>query len=170
MMFFHPEISYKGYKNDLGELDKISDDKIIEMAISFDKSYNYYDIDTILGKNKACWFWLDAFTKEDMEMNKKIAELHDGKGAYVDEFNAIGVNVNPQHFQTGYEELLNLLKGTKLQKYNAIYNEMMAKGYKTYNDVAILGVIVYGTKSELKELIENPHIKASSFGVITDKY
>jgi hypothetical protein len=47
---------------------------------------------------------------------------------------------------------------------------MMTKGYKEYNNAPILGAIVYGTKSELKSLIGNPKIKASSFGVITSKY
>lgn len=170
MMFFHPEINYKGYKNDLADLNKISDDQIIELAISFDKPYKQYQVPALLGNIKPSWYWLDAFTKEDMAMNKKLADLHSGKGAYIDEFNAIGINVNPWDIQTSYNDLLKAMKDPKFQRYNAIYNEMMAKGYKTYNDVPILGAIVYGTKSELKELIGNPSIKASSFGVITSQY
>lgn len=170
MMFFHPEINYKGYKNDLGELNKVSDDKIIELAISFDKPYKQNQVPALLGNIKPAWYWLDAFTKEDMDMYKKLADMHSGKGAYIDEFNAIGINVNPWDIETSYNDLLKAMKDPKFQKYNAIYNEMMAKGYKTYNDVPILGAIVYGTKSELQELIGNPNIKASSFGVITSIY
>ncbi|MFL0246168.1 sigma factor regulator N-terminal domain-containing protein [Candidatus Clostridium stratigraminis] len=170
MMFFHPEINYKGYKNDLNELDKISDDKIIELAISFDKPYKLVDAQFLLGKIAPTWYWLDAYTKEDMKMFKKDADMHAGAGAYIDEFNAIGVNVKPMHFDTSYNELLITLQNPKLEKYNSIYNEMMAKGYRTYSDVSILGCIVYGTKSQLKELIGNTHIKASSFGVITTIY
>ncbi|MFL0267519.1 anti sigma factor C-terminal domain-containing protein [Candidatus Clostridium radicumherbarum] len=170
MMFFHPEINYKGYKNDLSELDKISDDKIIELAISFDKPYKQVDAQFLLGKIVPTWYWLDAYTKEDMNMFKKDADMYAGAGAYIDEFNALGVNVKPMYFDTSYNELLSILQNPKLVKYNAIYNEMMAKGYKTYSDVSILGCIVYGTKSQLKELIGNPHIKASSFGVITTIY
>lgn len=116
------------------------------------------------------WYWLDAFTNEDIKTYKQEAELFAGKGAYINEFNAIGVNVKPQDFETGYIDLLNLLKNTKTENYKAKYNAMMAKGYKDYNNVPILGVIVYGTKSELKILKGNPFIKASSFGVITSKY
>jgi hypothetical protein len=170
MMFFHPDISYKEYKNDLSELDKISDDNIIELAISFNKPYKQVDAQFLLGKIQPAWYWLDTYTKEDMNMYKKFADMYDGKGAYIDEFNAIGVNVNPRSFQTSYDELLTILQDPKLVKYNAIYNEMIAKGYKTYSDVSILGAIVYGTKSELKELVGNPNIKASSFGVITSIY
>ena len=170
MMFFHPEISYKGYKDDLGQLDKISDDQLIELAVSFDKPYKHYEVQSLLSKVNASWYWLDAFTKEDMKMNKDEAKLFSGKGANIHEFNAIGVNVKPQDFETGYTDLMNLLKDTKLERYKDIYNEMIAKGYKDYNDVPILGAIVYGTKSELKVLIGNPSIKASSFGVIISKY
>jgi hypothetical protein len=170
MMFFHPEINYRGYKNDLSELDKISDDKIIELAISFDKSYKQVDAQFLLGKIEPTWYWLDVYTKEDMNRFKQDADMYAGAGAYIDEFNAIGVNVKPKHFDTSYNELLSVLKDPYFKSYNEKYTEMMAKGYKTYSDVSILGCIVYGTKSQLKELIGNPHIKASSFGVITNIY
>lgn len=174
MMFFHPEISYKEYRDDLSNLDVISDDMLIELAISFDKPYKDYEIPSLLGsKANVSWYWLDAYTDEDMKAHKEDAEMFDGKSAHISEYNAIGVNVNPQHFETGYTEFMELLKNTRLEKYKAIYNDMMANGYndyKSYTEVPILGVIVYGTKSELKVLIGNPTIKASSFGVITSKY
>ena len=172
IMFFHPEIKYKNYKNDLSQLDKISDDQLIELAVSFNKPYKYTKVESLLSKVHASWYWLDAYTKDDMKEQKQMAEvIADKTGTIsIDEFNAIGVNVNPQQFETGYTDLINILKNTKLEKYKAIYNEMMAKGYKNYYDVPVLGAIVYGTKSELKVLIGNPAIKASSFGVITSKY
>ncbi|WP_291561051.1 MULTISPECIES: hypothetical protein [unclassified Clostridium] len=43
MMFFHTNVDYKEYKNDLAELDKIPDDKLIEIGISFDKPYPIID-------------------------------------------------------------------------------------------------------------------------------
>jgi len=174
MMFFHPEINYKGYKDDLSKLDKISDDMLIELAISFDKSYKHAEVQSLIGsKANLSWYWLDAFTNEDMKSYRQLAEISDVNCAYIPEFNAIGVNVSPQHFETGYTELMELFKNTRLERYKAMYNDMMAKGYKDYKsyaDVPILGAIVYGTKSELKALIGNPAIKASCFGVITSKY
>jgi hypothetical protein len=174
MMFFHPEIKYKGYKDDLSKLDEISDDMLIELAISFDKTYKDSQVQSLLGnKVNISWYWLDAFTNEDMKSHRQLAEISDANCAYIPEFNAIGVNVNPQYFETGYTELMDLLKNTRLERYKIMYNDMMAMGYKDYKgsyDVPILGAIVYGTKSELKVLIGNPAIKASSFGVVTSKY
>ena len=174
MMFFHPEIKYNGYKDDLSKLDEISDDMLIELAISFDKSYKDSQVQSLLGnKVNISWYWLDAFTNEDMKAHRQLAEISDANCAYIPAFNAIGVNVSPQHFETGYTELMDLLKNTRLERYKIMYNDMMANGYKDYKgsyEVPILGAIVYGTKSELKVLIGNPAIKASSFGVVTSKY
>ena len=35
------------------------------------------------------------------------------------------------------------------------------------NKVDIIGIVVYGSPEELKQLKSNPHIKASSVGIIT---
>ncbi|GAA0817162.1 hypothetical protein [Clostridium tertium] len=44
----------------------------------------------------------------------------------------------------------------------------MERRKTSFEDAKILGVVVHGTKEELIELINNPLIKATSFGVITD--
>ncbi|SHI88079.1 Sigma factor regulator N-terminal [Desulfosporosinus lacus DSM 15449] len=172
MIFFNPEISYKEYKNDLDELDKVSSDKLIELGLSFDKPYIATDMPTILPLVKISWYWVDAFRKEDSDRHKKQATENDGKATYIREDDALGVSVyhDLKDFNEGYNNLRELLKSSKDNKYNEIYNELVAKGYTDSSNVPILGVIVYGTKDELKLLIDNPHIKASSFGVVVDKY
>ena len=49
-----------------------------------------------------------------------------------------------------------------------LYNEIMERGKTASVDAKILGVVGHGTKEEWIELINNPLIKATSFGVITD--
>ncbi|HZK86320.1 MAG TPA: anti sigma factor C-terminal domain-containing protein, partial [Desulfosporosinus sp.] len=187
MIFFHPEISYKQYKNDLNELDKISRDKLIELGVSFDKPYKVADIPTILPNVKKSWYWVDAFRKSDLEQYKTDAKENDAKSTFIREDDVLGVSDH-----VNYSDLLELLKSSKDKKYNEIYNELLTKGYThainvpilskdkksegvlTQNtdssNVPILGAVVYGTKDELKSLIGNPHIKAASFGVVVDKY
>jgi len=187
MIFFHPEISYKDYKNDLNELDKISGDKLIELGLSFDKPYKLADIPTILPNVKKSWYWVDAFRKSDIEQYKKDVKKYGAKASYIYEDDVLGVSDNGN-----YSDLLESLKSSKDKKYIEIYNELLTKGY-TYSpnipliakdkksegvliqntdssNVPILGAVVYGTKDELKSLIGNPHIKAASFGVVVDKY
>ena len=172
MIFFHPEISYKEYKNDLTELDKISGDKLIEVGISFDKPYMGADIPTILPNVKKSWYWVDAFRKEDLERYKKEAKEHDAKSTFINEYYVLGVSRREyyEYDLRDYDSLLWLLKSSKDTKFNEIYNELVTKGYTDRTNVPILGAIVYGTKDELKSLIGNPHIKAASFGVVVDKY
>lgn len=172
MIFFHPEISYKQYKNDLNELDKISSDKLIELGISFDKPYKVADIPTILPNIKKSWYWVDAFRKSDLERYKKEAREYDGKATFIDEYYVLGVSMREfyDYDFKGYDGLLESLKSSKDKKFNEIYNELVTKGYTDSSNVPILGAIVYGTKDELKSLIGNPHIKAASFGVVVDKY
>lgn len=174
MIFFHPEISYKEYKNDLAELDKISDDKLIEIGLSFDKPYKVTDISTILPSVVKSWYWVDAFSKEDLERYKKEAREYDGKATFISEYDALGVNVstyrNNDDFNGNYYNFLESLKSSKDKRFNEVYRELVTKGYADSSNAPLLGAIVYGTKEELKSLIGNPHIKASSFGVVVDKY
>ncbi|AFQ43283.1 anti-sigma factor [Desulfosporosinus meridiei] len=174
MIFFHPEISYKEYKNDLHELDRISDDKLIQVGISFDKPYKVADIQTILPIVNKSWYWVDACSKDAFDRYKKEASEYDGKATFISEYDALGVNVRAYRgnddFYGSYYNFVESLKSSKDKKYNQIYNELVTKGYTDPNNVPILGVIVYGIKDELKMLIGNPHIKASSFGVVVDKY
>lgn len=172
MIFFHPEISYKEYKNDLNELDKVAEDKLIELGISFDKPYKVADIPTILPNVKKSWYWLDAFRKDNLDRYKKEARENDAKATFISEDEVLGVSMREfyDYDLRDYDSLLWLLNSSKDTRYNEVYNELVSKGYTNSSNVPILGAIVYGTKDELKSLIGNPHIKASSFGVVVDKY
>ncbi|MDO0824498.1 anti sigma factor C-terminal domain-containing protein [Desulfosporosinus nitroreducens] len=172
MIFFHPEITYKEYKNDLYELDQVSGDKLIELALSFDKPYKVDEIPTILPDVKKSWYWLDAFRKDDLDRYKKETVEYDAKATFLSEYEVLGVSMRGfyQYGLRDYDSLLWLLKSSKDKRYNEVYNELVTKGYDDSANVPILGAIVYGTKDELKSLIGNPHIKASSFGVVVDKY
>jgi len=174
MIFFHPEIPYKEYKNDLNELDQISGDKLIELGISFDKPYKVAEIPAILSNVKKSWYWVDAFRKSDLEQYKTDAKENYAKSTFIRENDVLGVSVrtyfNNNDFNGAYSNLCELLKTSKDKRYNEVYNELLTKGYTDSTNVPILGAVVYGTKDELKSLIGNPHLKASSFGVVVDKY
>ena len=168
MIFYIPEISYKEYKNDLAKLDRISGDKLIELGLSFDKPYKVADISMILPNVKISWYWVDAFRKDDLARYKKEAIEYDGKATFIREDEVLGVGV--KDFNRNYLNLCESLKSSKEVGHNEVYNELVTKGYTDSSNVPILGAIVYGTKDELMSLTGNPHIIASSFGVVVDKY
>ncbi len=178
MFFFHPDITYKAYKNDLADIGQIPDDKLIELGLSFDKPYTIAEVFEILPDTPVNWFWVDAYRSQDMEQYRDEAEANDAKSAYISEYDAPGVSMgfhpgNPPamgHFVSQYSDFLNALNASKNPKYLEIYEELKNNGYADAAKVPILGVIAYGTKDQLEPLVSNPYIKASSFGVIVDKY
>lgn len=173
MIFFHPNIAYKAYKNDLAELSLVADDKIIELGLSLDKPYNISEVLKILPDANISWFWVDAFRSQDIEQYQKEAIEYDAKVAYISEYDALGISMGYSQgtgdFYSQYNGFLNNLKASKEAKYLEIYNNLNIKGYNDASKVPILGVVVNGTKDQLNDLLNNPHIKASSFGVIVDK-
>lgn len=174
MIFFHPEITYKEYKNDLEQLDQISDDKLIQVGISLDKPYKITEISTILPNAKMSWYWVNAFRQSDLERYQEVAREYDAKAAFIQEDQVLGVSVRSYNresgFAGGYSTLLDVLKKSRDPRDNEVYDELITQNYADYAEVPILGVIVYGTKDELKPLLGNPHIKAAAFGVIVNKY
>ncbi|KOC51948.1 hypothetical protein ADU90_15025 [Clostridium botulinum] len=166
-MFFHPDIKYKEYKKDFEYLNSIPDGKIIEIGLSFDKKYNLRNFSTLIPKFNISWLRLDTYTKEQIDKYRKDAKEHDSKVSYIGEEETLGIRtegnvVLDNIYKANYSGLLNRLK--KL-RYKDIYNHL--KERKT--DPEIIGVIVYGTKSELKTLMNNPHIKGATIGVMRDK-
>lgn len=182
MMFFHPEISYKEYKNDLQLLDVLPDGKLIEMGFSFDQPYTYKEIFTLLPEINISWYWIDAISEENFNNYKIYAEGIDDSSsqkAYILENDVLGLSfmqsryygeTSISEFDYKYNALLETLQNSNDKKYNDTYQTLINNGYTDASNVPILGVIVYGTKDELKALVDNPHIKASSFGVIIDNY
>lgn len=171
MIFFHPEIKYEKYKDDLSKIDKIQNGKVIEMGISFDKPYDieelYNNLDTFKGVN-ITWLWIDSYTKESLEMVKEEK--------YIDEGNVIGFSYrdNPIQmivfFKDLYDEWFKSLNANgEKSKTKSIYENMIKEGKNNYKEGKILGIIVEGKKESLKTLKNNPMIKASSFGVIIDE-
>lgn len=176
--FFHPEINYKEYRNDLDYLDEIEDNKIMEVALSFEKAYKIGDLFTLQHKLKNAqitFIWLNEFTEEVMKEYKDAAENNYSKSVGIREIHAIGINSygkrNYDYTSYGgdYNELMNKLKGVEHSYYNELYKEIEARGFTKVEDAKVLGVIVQGTKKDIEEIKDLPFIKASVIGVITEK-
>ncbi len=156
MIFFNPKEKYMDYRNDLKNLEGLPSDRLIEIGVSFDKPYYTDEIHSILGDIPLSWYWIG---------NKKS-----DSGGYIIETETVGLSSFTNNLFEPYRDLLERLKKSKDKEYNNLYKDLVVKGYTDLSNVPILGAIVYGTKDELKPLVGNSHIKASSFGVITSRY
>ena len=177
LRFFHPELDYKEYQNDLDKIEKIPDGKIIELAISFDKAYSIYELNMLQSKLENVeikWLWLDEFTNEIMDEFKYEIENYDSKSTGIEEGEVIGIECyNSKYFNINdynekYDELIDFLNKSPYINHKQLYDEIVERGMTSADDAEILGVVVHGTKEDLKEIVGLPIIKASSFGIITD--
>lgn len=191
MIFFYPYVDYKMYKNDLSLLDEIGEDKYMEMAISFDKEYSIEEVNKMLPPDvNLTWYWVDEVSKEEKEKKKahdKIQSHSDGEkytmhypGEIRSEERAYGVKVydengekldNPvEYFISNLESGLNdrsIYKNEFTSVYNVIAGE---DGKLTKEDIKVQGIVVTGNRENIKCLKDLSFIKASSLGVVTDKY
>lgn len=178
MMAFHPDIKYKEYKNDIALLNKVSSDSLLEMTLSFDKKYKINEVSGILPKIKISELLIDGYTDEEMEIYKKEALRNDGKSTFIGELNFIGFegssyfDYEAHEVSKNCEKFLNTLQydfknNYYKNKFRDIYSSLKSKDQLEANKVDIIGVVVYGSPEELQKLKSNPHIKASSVGIIT---
>ncbi|MCB2342489.1 anti sigma factor C-terminal domain-containing protein [Clostridium estertheticum] len=178
MMVFHPDIKYKEYKNDLALLNKVSSDSLLEMTLSFDKKYKINEVSNILPKIQISELLIDGYTDKEMKDYKKQASEYDGKATFIHEFNFIGFktsngfNYDANEVSNNYGKFLNNLQFkfkdiTYKKKFSDIYSVLKNKDQLKANKLDLIGVVVYGSPEELQKLKLNPHIRASSVGIIT---
>lgn len=182
MLFFHPDINYKEYPNDLSNMP---DDKVIEMAISLDKGYTKSEIADIafdMRNINTKWIWLDTFSKAQINEFEEEVKNNNPKSCGIIESKVRGINYNYNNgniysgitdINAMYNSWLEYLRDGNENNINneankSLYEELIKDGKENSNNIKILGFIVEGTKEELKELIDKPYIKASTFGVAID--
>lgn len=177
MRFFHPNLKYEEYQFDLADIDKIPEGKVIEMAISFDKPYKANELYTLQNQLKPAsvsWLWLNEFTEDKIEEFKYEIENYDAKANGIEESEVLGIALSPfasigtNPYEEKYEELVKYLGKSSSPDHKKLYEKLMKEGKTPLEEAEILGVIVQGTKEELKQLEGNPMIKATSIGIVSD--
>ncbi|MEH7484959.1 anti sigma factor C-terminal domain-containing protein [Neobacillus drentensis] len=175
MLFYHPEIDYGKYINDLPLLEEMNNHKLVEMGISFDQSYSLEVVKKMLPSNvHPVWFWVDTYSEKELDKIEKIygedkmpesAEMLYGFGPGIE-----NNNVTEKEFLSSIESGLSV-KGKYYNEYKRIYDNLRSNKKKPVkSDVKIIGVVVTGTAEALKSLKEQKYIKATTIGVVTDKY
>ena len=179
MQFFYPFVKYLKYKSDFKLLNEIGTNKYIEMALSFDKSYSIDQIKNLFpSTTHITWYWIDDLsTTEKKErlaygINYKDNRLCNETNSYgVKSIDSSGEYLNDP-FGLFTSIISNEYKNnSKYGEIKRLYNNLKGKdGKLAPGDLKIEGVVVTGTPETLKLLQNLPFIKASSIGVITDKY
>lgn len=183
MNFFYPFIDYANASNDLALLDEIGDTKVMEMALSFDQGYTSSDAMALIPKGVTkTWLWVkdvdengDFYVEQLNEQGETttIPMLRDANTVYG--FSLL--NANGDKAEMPAENFIAAISsGPKLrsiwQDEFKRLNETISRddGVLSVADLEIYGAVVTGTAESLAELKDLPFIKASSLGVIVDKY
>lgn len=168
MLFFHPQIDYKKYADDEELIDRMEGDKIYEVALSFDKAYKPSEL-FFIQLPEMSWYWVDTYSDSQLKTWQQEAKENDWSATFIQENDALGFSIRDPYsnFEGEYNEFLELLKNSYHNDHNKTY-EMMKD--RNDEDLEVLGVVIYGTKDEIEELIKNPIVKAVSLGGVIDNY
>ncbi|REB11472.1 hypothetical protein DVB69_00735 [Sporosarcina sp. BI001-red] len=171
LMFFHPNVTYQKYKHDEDLLNKMDGDRIYEVALSFDKPYKQSEL-PLYELPAMTWFWVNTYSASQLETFQQEAKENDWSSTFISEYEALGFSTNSPVFSTikldqEYKEFLKLLQTSVSQEHRKVYDTMRNINS---DDIEILGIVIYGTKDELAEIIKKPIVKASSLGGVIDNY
>lgn len=181
MNFFHPSLQYQKYADDLNELNKVNDGKLIEMAISFDQAYTYKEVVSMLPHDVSLqWNWVDTYSTEEIDGLKDPSPTESGNLIPLKEHEVAGFPTisktgeqikNPIHSFISSLDLAISKGGTYKEEFEHIHN-VLKKDHTslTNKNIKIIGVVVVGDKQQLQALRDEKYIKSSSFGTIIDRY
>jgi hypothetical protein len=173
--FYYPGLSYDYLPHELDIAADLDENKLIEVAISFDKPMTLTDVSKQLGNENVDWLWVDTSTKAQMSrMEKELDSDHvktkGGGGAF-------GFDINPKgSYSSQYEEFFmrTLKELKKIGFRKSLVNEVL-KGIEentrsTEGKIQYNGAVVTGTAEELKRFQDLTFIRASVLGATIDKY
>ncbi|MGN7479033.1 anti sigma factor C-terminal domain-containing protein [Solibacillus silvestris] len=183
MNFYYPQMDYEKMNDDLALLDEIPEGKLVEIALSFDKGYTSRDAMALIPKGiTKTWLWVNDVYDEDLYSYRKGEDgtilsktplLRHSSDAYG--FSVIDVDGEPA-FEPAERFIGAISSGTKFKarwqgEFKRLHKTIAGDdGKLSVSDLIINGIVVTGTAEGLKQLQGLPFIKASSLGVVVDKY
>lgn len=162
--FYHPKVNHKKLPNDLTLLNELREDQLVELGISFDRAYTPKEVERFFEKEHVNWLWIDTANEEMIQdANQSISE-------YGDNFFRYG-----SHPSTLNEFYFDLKQWKKIdpqdEKIATLLNEVTnEQGEPNIEKLRIIGAIISGQPSELRQYENKPFIRAVTLGATIDKY
>ena len=173
--FFHPKVTSK-LVDDRELVNSLDEDKVLELALSFDKGYSLEEIENTFNKNLS-WFWVDSYSQDRLEEFKTFKK-ETGKDLPIIGDETVGFkytgDASNQNGATLFIDYLNTLKEDG--KYEEIASRIVddltdnSKKELTPEQLSIIGVVITGTPDQLEVYDDVPFVRAATLGVTTDRY
>lgn len=188
MVFFYPFIKYQKYKNDLSLLNEIGDNKLMEVALSFDQAYSVDEVKKLLPKDVTLtWYWVDDLNEKEKAAHKTKTEVDGSGNSKVlnipdvrSERSAYGIKLYNENGEPAKQPENDFIRAVINGKENdtrfrgefqRIFDNLAGSDAKlTKSDLKIQGVVVTGSRQRLETLKGLSFIEASSLGVVTERY
>ncbi len=146
------------------------------MALSFDRDYSVSEVQKLIPENiDLGWYWVDTFNKEEIikmnDVNNPDRMLLETSDEMIGFKESDSSNIRYKEPERGFISNLQYLDKEYREKYKNIFEILEdSNGNVDAEKIRIIGVVVTGDKKSLSTLRDKPWIKASSFGVIVDKF
>ncbi|ARA96702.1 anti sigma factor C-terminal domain-containing protein [Geobacillus thermodenitrificans] len=173
--FIHPNV-HSSLFDDRTIVSNMNDDKVVELALSFDKGYKVTDVQKIFKENIS-WFWVNTYSESDIKKYNNFIKKT-GKDFTILGDNAVGFHyINQPESKWGAEYFIRTLQDLKQNNsYKDVADKIIQnitnnnKEKLSAENLEIIGVVITGTPSEMKKFNHVPFVRAASLGVTTDKY
>ncbi|MBC6315995.1 anti sigma factor C-terminal domain-containing protein [Listeria grandensis] len=163
MKFYSQDVPYKKINNDI-VLTSTDTDKVMEMAISFDKKYSLKEIRAKIPVNlNIAWLWLgeeenggqsDALTPDQVYgfegIQKKVEKVSDA-----------------DVFKGNYNNFISSLESLA-SKSEHVANLLTKYGKEDIDSLQFKGIVLTGQAINFKQLAGAPFIRASEIGATAD--
>lgn len=164
--FYTPNGNYAFLPDDRPLLDDIDENKMVEMAFSFEAAYSIEEVENRFA-DQLNWYWVDSSTT-GIETEEVESIL--GNQAY-----GFLANRNPIESANGFIQQIKWLQeeqGDFQEEANRLYDSMTNNGQNALapEKLGIIGVVVTGTPEELKQFNDAQMIRAAVLGVTADEY
>ncbi|MFJ8090231.1 anti sigma factor C-terminal domain-containing protein [Lysinibacillus sp. NPDC095746] len=175
--FFHPQVNYKQIFDDRKLLNVIDDNKVVEMAFSFDDGYSIEEVNEVFKKQLA-WYWVDTFSKDDIENDNKFNKDKNFRDDTIYGFEVYGFPYNRSAEAYSASNFISVLEKVKEDGGNyhgdaeKIINNITNQGKIKLEpeNLKIIGIVVTGKPSDLKKYNDNSMIRGATLGATTDQY
>lgn len=165
--FYSPGFDYGYLPDERGLLPEIDNNKVVEMAFSFDAAYGIAEVEELFSE-QLNWYWVDVSTAADKEEDQQPVYGYEAYGFFQnkDALESAGMFIRQLDW-------LQNEKGNFQQEAERIYDVIAGDGSSeamTVDDLTVSGVVVTGSPEELQAFADLPMVRAAVLGATTDKY
>ena len=155
----------------------IDDNTVVEMAFSFDEGYSIEEVNEVF-KDQLAWYWVDTFSKEQIENDNQFNKNKDFRDATIDGFQAYGFSYNRVVESNSASNFISILEEVKeeggdyQEDAKQIITNITNQGEIKLEpeNLKIIGVIVTGKPSDLLKFSNLSMIRSATLGATTDLY